>query len=235
MRATASAADPGKRQRRGDRDQRRRLFTATIINSPGVRTGPRRVRWSTAVAIRRICMMLSPARRRTVRPSLPPRTGLAATGRRRHGRGNARPYRPQGSTRQPGAEPLEYGAPVTRPGRRLQPTRSRQHRRRRAVLLLREQLAETAANSRNGDERTLAMRIAALCAMVVGATLTGLGPGWAQAPIVVNVGVAQEVELDSSDRGRGRQRRCAPLLLFLLARLTERLAVREQRATESLN
>ena len=26
--------------------------------------------------------------------------------------------------------------------------------------------------------------------MVVGATLTGLGPGWAQAPIVVNVGAA---------------------------------------------
>ncbi|MEA2757172.1 MAG: NitT/TauT family transport system substrate-binding protein [Aliidongia sp.] len=34
------------------------------------------------------------------------------------------------------------------------------------------------------------MRIAALCGLIVGATLTGLGPGWAQAPIVVNVGAA---------------------------------------------
>ena len=34
------------------------------------------------------------------------------------------------------------------------------------------------------------MRKAALCGLVVGATLAGLGPGWAQAPIVVNVGAA---------------------------------------------
>ena len=58
----------------------------------------------------------------------------------RAGRRHGRPPRPPGPARRRRLEVVELVAPLARPGRRLQPGRSAQHRRRRPALLLRHEL-----------------------------------------------------------------------------------------------
>ena len=60
----------------------------------------------------------------------------------RSGRGHGRPLGPAGPARRRRLEVLELVASLARAGRGLQPERSEEHRRRRHVLLLRDEVAQ---------------------------------------------------------------------------------------------
>ena len=63
------------------------------------------------------------------------------------GRRDGRPYRPQGIARRCAVAVVEFVASLARARRRLQPSRSARHRRRRPVLLLRRQLGGRGSGS----------------------------------------------------------------------------------------
>ena len=78
---------------------------------------------------------------------LPGRRGrdLRQLDEERSGRGDGRPLRPPGSARRRRLEVVELVAPLARAGRRLQPERPQEHRRRRPVLLLRDEVTRGTA------------------------------------------------------------------------------------------
>ena len=83
----------------------------------------------------------------------PRRPHLRQLDEERPGRGDGRPLRPHRARRERPREVVELVASLARAGRRLQPGRPQEHGRRRALLLLRDELTATSTRTPRGEMR----------------------------------------------------------------------------------